>query len=238
MDDAWRGPAVALTSKMGPIFLVSERSMPYTIMIDQEGKRFVDESTSYVDFGHTMLEHGKERTFPTWWILDVRHRRRYLNKAFLAGSKTYFDEGIAVKADTLEELAEKMAVPRDAFQATVRRFNSFAERGVDEDFHRGHDAHDDYYGDPGVKPNPNLGTIAKGPFVAVQVVLSDLGTKGGLLTDEYGRVLNTEGNVIEGLYAAGNCSASVMGRTYPGAGSTLGPALVFGHLAGKHAATR
>lgn len=238
MDDAWWGPAVAPTKEHGPAFLVSERSMPYTIVIDQEGNRYVDESTSYVDFGHAMLEHGKERTQPSWWILDVRHRRRYLNNAFLMGSKPYYDEGIAVKADTLEELAAKMDVPAEAFRATVRRFNEFARTGTDVDFHRGRDAYDNYYGDPTVGPNPNLGTIAKGPFVAVKLVLSDLGTKGGLLTDEHARVLDTDGNVLEGLYAAGNCSASVMGRTYPGAGSTLGPALVFGYLAGKHAATR
>ena len=89
-----------------------------------------------------------------------------------------------------------------------------------------------------MKPNPNLGAIEKGPFHAVQIVPGDLGTKGGLLTDEHARVLDAEGNVIEGLYAAGNTTASVMGRTYPGAGSTIGPATVFGFLGGVHAATR
>lgn len=238
MDDAWWGPAVAPTSTSGPVFLVSERSMPYTIVIDQEGNRYVNESTSYVDFGHAMLEHGQDRTLPSWWVLDVRHRRRYLNNAFLGGRKKFFEEGVAVEAGTLEELSQKMGVPADTFRATIQRFNGFAREGVDRDFGRGHDAYDNYYGDPTVKPNPNLGTIAKGPFVAVKIVLSDLGTKGGLLTDEDARVLDTDGHVIDGLYAAGNCSASVMGRTYPGAGSTLGPALVFGYLAGKHAARR
>ena len=238
MDDAWWGPSVAPSSKMGPVFLVSERSMPHTIVIDQEGNRYVNESTSYVDFGHTMLEHGQARTIPSWMILDVRHRRRYLNNAFLAGAKTYFEEGLAVKADTLAELAKKMGVPQAGLKATIQRFNGFARAGVDEDFGRGHDAYDNYYGDPTHKPNPNLGEIAKGPFVAIKIVLGDLGTKGGLLTDEHSRVIDTHGKVIEGFYAAGNCSASVVGRTYPGAGSTLGPALVFGYLAGKHAATR
>ncbi|WP_062464328.1 FAD-binding protein [Demequina soli] len=238
MDDAWWGPSVAPTSKSGPIFIVSERSMPFSMVVDQEGSRYVDESTSYVDFGHAMIERGLERTNHSWMVLDVRHRRRYLNNAFLMGAKTFYEEGVAVKADTLEELADKMGVDKDTFKATVQRFNAFARDGVDRDFHRGHDAYDNYYGDPGHGPNPNLGEIAHGPFVAIKIVLGDLGTKGGLLTDEHARVLDTAGRVIEGLYAAGNTSASVCGRTYPGAGSTLGPALVFGYLAGKHAASR
>lgn len=238
MDDAWWGPSVAPTSESGPIFLVSERSMPYTIVVDQDGKRYVNESTSYVDFGHAMLENGMERSEPSWMILDRRHRRRYMNNAFLMGSKKFYDEGLAVKADTLEELAEAMAVPKENLKATIQRFNGFARDGVDQDYDRGHDAYDNYYGDPTHGPNPNLGEIAYGPFVAIKIVLGDLGTKGGLLTDEHSRVLDTKGAVIDGLYAAGNCSASVVGRTYPGAGSTLGPALVFGYIAGKHAATR
>ncbi|WP_062303944.1 FAD-binding protein [Demequina subtropica] len=238
MDDAWWGPSVAPTSKGGPTFIVSERSMPYSIVVDQEGSRYVNESTSYVDFGHAMIERGLERTNHSWMVLDVRHRRRYLNNAFLMGSKTFFEEGVAVKADTLEELAEKMGVDKATFKATIQRFNAFARDGVDHDFGRGHDAYDTYYGDPTHGPNPNLGEIAHGPFVALKIVLGDLGTKGGLLTDEHARVLSTEGTVIDGLYAAGNTSAAVCGRTYPGAGSTLGPALVFGYLAGTHAANR
>ncbi|WP_062378596.1 FAD-binding protein [Demequina pelophila] len=238
MDDAWWGPSVVPAGEHGATFIVSERSMPFTIVVDQEGQRYVNESTSYVDFGHAMIERGLERTNHSWMILDVRHRRRYLNNAFLMGKKALFEEGSAVQADTLEELAEKMGVPKDNFKATIQRFNSFARDGVDQDFGRGKDAYDNYYGDPTHGPNPNLGEIAHGPFVAVKIILGDLGTKGGLLTDENARVLSTSGTVIEGLYAAGNCSASVVGRTYPGAGSTLGPALVFGYLAGKHAGVR
>lgn len=121
---------------------------------------------------------------------------------------------------------------------TVERFNGFARSGVDADFGRGNSAYDRYYGDPLVRPNPNLGPLEKGPFTAVQVVRGDLGTKGGVVTDANGRALRPDGSVIDGLYAAGNNSASVMGRTYPGPGSTLGPAAVFGHHAALHAATR
>ena len=88
--------------------------------------------------------------------------------------------------------------------ATVERFNGFARSGTDEDFHRGESAYDQYYCDPTVKPNPNLGEIDQGPFYAVKMVPGDLGTKGGLVTDEHARVLRADGSVIEGLYAAGN----------------------------------
>lgn len=238
MDDAWWGPSVAPLEGHGATFVVSERSMPFTIVVDQDGERYVNESTSYVDFGHAMLERGLDKTNHSWMVLDVRHRRRYLNNAFLMGKKPFFEQGVAVEAATLEELAEKMGVDKATFKATIQRFNAFARDGVDRDFGRGKDAYDNYYGDPSHGPNPNLGEIAHGPFVAIKLVLGDLGTKGGLLTDEHARVLDTAGAVIEGLYAAGNCSASVVGRTYPGAGSTLGPALVFGHLAGRHAGAR
>lgn len=237
MDDAWWGPSVAPVEGGTPMFIVAERSMPFSIVVDQQGERYVNESTSYVDFGHAMLERGLERTNHSWMILDARHRRRYVNNAFLMGSKKFYEQGIAVKADTLEELSESIGVDKETFKATIQRFNRFARHGHDEDFGRGHDAYDNYYGDPTHGPNPNLGEIARGPFVAIKIVLGDLGTKGGLLTDERARVLDTDGRVIRGLYAAGNTSASVVGRTYPGAGSTLGPALVFGYIAGKDAAS-
>lgn len=238
MDDAWWGPSVAPTPETDPLFIVAERSMPFTICVDQTGKRFVNESTSYVDFGHAMQANGLDITNPAWMVMDKRHGQRYLNNATLMGGKKLAEHGVVVTADTLEELAEKTGMDKKVFKETIQRFNGFARAGVDEDFHRGETAYDNYYGDPTHKPNPNLGEIAKGPFTAFKIVLGDLGTKGGLLTDEFARVIDTEGNVIEGFYAAGNSSASVMGRTYPGAGSTLGPALVFGYIAGNDAAAR
>ena len=129
-----------------------------------------------------------------------------------------------------------MGVDGPTLRATVERFNGLARTGIDEDFGRGRTVYDNYYGDPRVKPNPNLAPIEKGPFTAVKLVPGDLGTKGGLLTDEHARVLDESGEPIPGLYAAGNTTASVMGRTYPGPGSTIGPAAVFGYLAAKHAA--
>ena len=131
---------------------------------------------------------------------------------------------------------QKTGLPADALTATVERFNGFARSGVDEDFHRGESAYDRYYGDPTNKPNPNLGEISHAPFYAAKMVPGDLGTKGGVRTDVHGRALRDDGSVIEGLYAAGNVSAPVMGHTYPGPGGTIGPAMTFGYLAALHIA--
>lgn len=237
MDDAWWGASVMMPDGADPQFLVAERSMPHSIMVDQAGHRFTNESASYIDVGHDILERDKTSpAIPCWLVLDKRHRQRYLFNAFLSGTKKLKQQGLMVEARTVRELAEKMGADPDVFEATVERFNGFAAKGVDEDFDRGRTAYDNYYGDPTRNENPNLGVINKGPFQAVKVVPGDLGTKGGILTDEYGRALDKKGKVIAGLYASGNASASVMGNTYPGAGSTIGPATVFGYLAARHAA--
>ncbi len=124
-------------------------------------------------------------------------------------------------------------MPADALAATIERFNGFAESGNDEDFHRGDSAYDRYYADPRVKPNPSLHRIDQGPFYAVKIVPGDLGTKGGIVTDERARALRADGSVIDGLYAAGNVSSAVMGHTYAGPGATIGPAMTFGYLAAE-----
>ncbi|GAA1748836.1 FAD-dependent oxidoreductase [Nonomuraea bangladeshensis] len=235
MDDAWWG-----ASLLGPDgkarFLVSERSFPFSIIVDANGERFTNESASYIDVGHAMLAHDVPG--PMWMISDVRHARRYLNSALVGQVGKWRQAGLLFEAPTMEALAPKIGLDPARLGATVGRFNGFARSGVDEDFGRGRTVYDNYYGDPRVKPNPNLGALEKGPFRAVRVYPGDLGTKGGLLTDEQARVLREDGTVIPGLYAAGNTTASVMGRTYPGPGSTIGPAVVFGYRAARHAATR
>ena len=151
-------------------------------------------------------------------------------------NKAMKELGIAVKAKTLAELGSKIGVDSTAFRTTIERFNGYARSGVDADFGRGNSAYDRYYADPTQRPNPCLGTIEHGPFLAYKVVLGDLGTKGGIVTDTEARALRSDGTVIEGLYAAGNNSASVMGHTYPGPGSTIAPAAVFGVRAARHMA--
>ncbi|NBE80158.1 FAD-binding protein [Micromonospora rubida] len=236
MDDAWWGASVAATAGHDPSFIVGERSLPYSIIVDARGDRFANESESYVDLGHHMLEHDKDGAY--WMIADVRHARRYLRTFALdpKNNKAMRAAGIMAKGSTLAELAGRIGIQPARLQATVDRFNGFARSGVDGDFGRGNSAYDRYYGDPSVHPNACLGPLEKGPFTAFKVVIGDLGTKGGVLTDPDGRALREDGTVIEGLYAAGNNSASVMGRTYPGPGSTIGPAVVFGMRAARHMA--
>ena len=146
---------------------------------------------------------------------------------------SWYKHGVVVKADTIEELAAELGLPAGSLTETINRFNGFASTGVDEDFRRGESAYDKYYSDPTVTPNCSLHAIDEGPFYAVKIIPGDLGTKGGLVTDERARVVAEDGSVIEGLYAAGNVSAAVMGNTYAGPGATIGPAMVFGYLAAE-----
>jgi len=237
MDDAWWGASVAgAPGGAGPTFLVGERSLPYSLMVDARGARFANESESYVDLGHHMLEHDPDGAY--WLVAERRHALRYLRNYALdpRALRAMADAGSYVKASSLAELGRRIGVDADTFRETIGRFNGFARSGVDGDFGRGNSAYDRYYGDPTVHPNPNLGPIERGPFTAFRVVIGDLGTKGGILTDADGRALREDGSVIAGLYAAGNSSASVMGRTYPGPGSTIGPAAVFGLRAARRMA--
>jgi 3-oxosteroid 1-dehydrogenase len=238
MDDAWWGASIQPVDGAQATFLVGERSLPYSIIVDSEGRRFANEAESYVDLGHHMLEHDAGGDF--WFVVERRFARRYL-RVFAMDPRTtraMKAQGITVQADSLAALADRLGFERDVFRGTVARFNGFARSGRDQDFGRGDSAYDRYYGDPTVRPNACLGPLEKGPFVAYKVVIGDLGTKGGVVTDADGRALREDGNVITGLYAAGNASASVMGRTYPGPGSTIGPASVFGLRAARDMARR
>ena len=234
MDDAWWMPSIKHPSG-AVIPLVSERAIPCAVIVNGQGVRFTNESKPYVTFVHDQLEG---RHIPSWFVMDTKARSRYVFAQVPQGvpfSRKYYEAGIIHRADTLEELAGKIDVPADALLATVDRFNGFAAKGVDEDFHRGEAAYDKYYGDPTLK-NPCLDTIEKGPFYAVKVEVGDLGTKGGLVTDARGRVLREDGTAIAGLYATGNATAAVMGHEYAGPGATIGPSMVFGYLAARHAA--
>lgn len=236
MDEAWWGASVAPTSVSGPSFIVGERSFPHSLMVEAQGERLANESESYVDLGHHMLEHDKDGAY--WLIVDAQCTRRYLRTFAMDPkvTKAMSAEGVLVKGKTLDELATGMGVEPARLRATVDRFNGFCAAGVDGDFGRGNSAYDRYYSDPLIRPNPNLGTVEKGPFLAYRVVIGDLGTKGGVVTDADARALREDGTVIDGLYSAGNNSAAVMGRTYPGPGSTIGPSVVFGTRAARHMA--
>jgi 3-oxosteroid 1-dehydrogenase len=181
-----------------------------------------------------MYQHHREvDCIPSWFIMDAQHRARYSWGTHLPlhTPKEWLDTGYFIKADSLEELARLIGLDPRQLGSTVDRFNYFAARGKDEDFGKGERAYDRWYGDPRVRPNPCLGTVEKAPFYAVKVYPGDVGTAGGLVTDERGRVLTSAHTAIRGLYACGTSSASVMGHTYPGPGATIAPAMVFGRIA-------
>ncbi len=236
LDDAWWGPTIPLPS--GPWFCLAERNLPGSIIVNSAGQRFMNEALPYVEAVHAIYrgEATGVSHVPAWMVIDQRYRNRYLFAGLSPRQPfpgRWYKNGTVKKAATLAGLAAEIDVPAEALAATVSRFNGFAGSGVDEDFHRGESAYDKYYSDPTVKPNPSLHAIDQGPFYAVKIVPGDLGTKGGLVTDERARVLRPDGSVIPGLYAAGNVSAAVMGRTYAGPGATIGPALTFGYLAAE-----
>lgn len=242
MDEAWWGPS-SLPPGGSPHFHLLERSSPGSILVDSAGRRFTNEAASYIDVVHAMYAHDapESASIPAWLVFDRRFRRRYLFGVTMPG-RPFPDEylrcGYVRTAHSLEALAGQTGVEAAGLRATVARFNDFARTGKDLDFGRGESAYDRYYGDPTAGPNPCLGPIDKPPFYAVAMIPGDLGTKGGLVTDEHARVLREDGSPIDGLYAIGNASASVMGDTYPGPGATLGPSMTFGYVAAMHAKRR
>ncbi|UFS96750.1 3-oxosteroid 1-dehydrogenase [Nocardia huaxiensis] len=245
MGDAWWAPSIPLPKPKGTWFALAERSLPRSIIINARGVRFMNESLPYVEATHRMFGgaygqgDGPAENLPAWLIFDQTYRNRYVFAGIPGRQplpRSWFESGALVKADTIEELAGKIGVPADALAATVTRFNAHARAGADPDFGRGVSKYDHYYGDLTNKPNPSLGELTNGPFYAARMVPGDLGTKGGIDTDEYARALRADNSVIEGLYAAGNTSSPVMGYTYAGPGATIGPAMVFGYLAALDAA--
>jgi 3-oxosteroid 1-dehydrogenase len=240
MDDAWWTP-VSLPPDSPPMIHVGERSFPCQLIVDTSGVRFTNESAPYHQFGQNQYARhaAAGNAIPCYMIFDQRFRNRYLfgqTLPFLTPAR-FLESGYFQRASTLAELAKRIGVDPEALQHTVAQFNAYARAGQDPDFERGKSLYDRYYGDPSVRPNPCLGPLERPPFYAVALYPGDLGTKGGLLTDASARVVKPNGDIIQKLYACGNTSASVMGHTYPGAGSTLGPAMTFGFRAALDAAS-
>ena len=213
-------------------------SLPHLIVVDQTGQRVFNESASYVEIGESIFkcqaENGK--AVPCWVIFDARNRAWYPWGASPPGvtPKEWIETGYMRKADTLDDLAMQCGVDADGLKEAVERFNGFCKTGADEDFKRGGRAFDRAHGDPTVKPNPNLGPIERAPFYACALYPGDVGTSGGLVTDEYARVLKDDGTPIPGLYATGNLAASPFGYCYPGAGASIASSFTFGWLAALH----
>jgi 3-oxosteroid 1-dehydrogenase len=216
-----------------PFMHNADIATPNFIWVDKTGTRFVNEASSYMELGERMYEVGAT---PGFAIFDETHMRRYPYGPLLPGMKPvkkWLEDGFLIKADTIEDLASKAGINPAGLRAQIQRYNSFAQSGIDEEFHKGERAYDRFRGDPTIHPNPCMGPIAQAPFYAVRIFPGDVGTFGGVVTDEVARVLRQDGSIIDGLYATGNCTSSVMGRTYPGAGASISPSFTFGYIAAK-----
>lgn len=237
MSEAWWAPTIHVPGDEidgAPLYrlLLSERSRPGSIMVDSHGRRFVNESQNYNDVGRSLqsFDAGSYRfdRAKSWLVFDKTYRDSYPVGPVLP---TDPDPEFFLKGNSLTELALAMGVSPTNLTTTIEKFNTDAQEGKDFEFYRGESSYDRALGDPH-STHPNLRPLLLGPFYAVQVHAGTLGTKGGPRTDPDGRVRAATGGVINGLFAAGNASASSLGFAYPGAGGTIGPAITFGVLAG------
>ena len=213
------------------------------IAVDSQGQRYLNESTSYHLFGLAMQAHDRNvQSVPTWLVCDAGALKRYGLGMIRPGGKgltPFLTDGYLKRGTTLEDLAKQLSIPEINLRTTVERFNQFADKGVDEDFKRGTTDYQRANGDATwTGPNPCLGALRQGPFYAIALYPGDIGAATGLLTDTDARVLNANGQAIDGLYACGNDMHSIMGGVYPAPGITIGPGVTFGYLAAKHAVKR
>jgi len=223
MDAAWWGPSVRLPRDDRSRILFAERALPGIYIVNENGKRYLNEAASYDEVGRQLQAHPKT----SWVIFDRRAREKYgigplYPTAVHPDSKWNSSiKAIVKKSDTIEGLASLMGVDQAGLVDTVKKVAQYAETGIDQDFNSGSTSYDRYYGDPSVTPNPCLAPLSKAPFYAFPVFPGDIGTKGGVDVDVNAQALNKKGKPIIGLYATGNTASSVMGYTYPGAGSTI-----------------
>ncbi len=245
MREAWWMPVIEVPAdlnEMGQQLFTFERTVPGGLMVNRKGRRFTNEASNYNAFGAAFHEQDVSAfdyaNLPCWFVFNEAF---YAKWPFLIGGLTdSYEQGArppqwVTGGSTLRALAERVGIDPDGLEAAVDRFNAYAREGHDPDFHRGEAANDLWWGDPAHRGDPRatLGPLEGGPYYAIEVKSGALGTKGGPQTDTKSRVLDVDGAVISGLYCAGNAMASPMGMTYGGAGGTLGPAMVFGYLAGK-----
>lgn len=229
------------TEPMWP-HIILDRAKPGLIAVNSAGRRFVNEANSYHDFVMGMLRSQEEvDSVPSYLICDRSFLRDYILGMVFTGTrrlKRYLDAGYLFEAGTLLELAAKIDVDGDALEHTVAEHNRYAETGVDEAFGRGSTTVNRFNGDPTNSPNPCLRAIGPGPYYAMSVWPADLASSVGLRGDKDGRVLDDTDRAIPGLYACGNDLSSIFRGTYPGPGTTLGPAIVFAWRLAQHAAHR
>jgi 3-oxosteroid 1-dehydrogenase len=237
MGHAWWIPVVHVPGWPRAMGIFAERSLPGLVIVNRLGRRFANEALPYLESGQAMYEAD---SVPSWVVFDANFRKKYpfgpLGPGWAMPDKFIPRKvrKLLTVADSIEALAEKLGMDAAGLADTIARNNEFARTGKDTDFQRGDSFYDQYYGDARHGPNPCIATIDAAPFYALPLHPGDIGTKGGLLTDEDARVLSESGEPLPGLYAVGNTSASVMGDKYVGAGATLGPAMTFGYVAARH----
>jgi 3-oxosteroid 1-dehydrogenase len=218
----------------------SDAPKPHAIVVDQTGVRYMRESGATVDFCKGMFErHKTAPAIPSWLVIDSQYLRKYMLCGTMPGSKkprAWFDSKFLRRGDTLDQLAAECGMDPAKLRASVERFNAFARKGRDDDFHRGESAYDHWLGDALHQPSPSLGTLEEGPYFALQVYPGDVSTFGGLVTDAQARVLRPDGSAIAGLYATGTSTASVMGPVEAGGGGSIGPTFTWAYVAARHAA--
>jgi len=217
-----------------------DRYKPGIIGVLKNGRRFCNESESYHDVGAAMIEACRGQAETAMWLVCDHATIGKYGLGYVKPSPmpraSFIARGYLMKGETLADLASACGIDPAGLEETVRTYNVGAERGEDRQFGRGTTAFNRYLADPEVKPNPCVAPIGKGPYYAVKVFMGDLGTFDGLRTTPLGEVLSATGEIIPGLFAAGNDRASIMGGNYPGAGITLGPILTFGWVTGRHLA--
>lgn len=244
MREAWWVPTIEipgdeLFGRPRSQIVLRERTLPRSIIVNRRGVRFTNEAANYNAFGGALHQFEPVAfdyaNLPCWLVFDHAHFERY----GFAGHWGERPPAWVERADDLDALGDRLALPPGSLPATVARWNELVAGGRDADHGRGDSAYDGWNGDASRRGTPwaTLGPIDTGPFYAVELHSGCLGTKGGPDTDVHARVVDHDGEPIDGLYAAGNAMACPTGMVYGGAGGTLGPAIVFGRIAGRHAAT-
>ena len=243
MNGAWWCTTVSVPDEPAPRLSIMEKSYPGSCVVNSEGKRIANESQNYMAYQLAFFQKDTDANpcVPAYQIFDARFRRDYIVGPLMSAAlkpdwtipKQWFDSKLVGKADSVEALAKQVGISATGLKQTISDMNRYAETGIDVEFQRGDAAYDRYYGDPRFEPNPCLGKINEAPFYAMRIEPGDFGTQGGLVTNTDAQVLNESGVAIQGLYAVGNCSAAVL-PTYPGPGSTLGPAMTFAYQSAKH----
>ena len=244
MTSAWWSPVLSIPNdkwqeggQMSSPVLI-ERTLPHSIMVNKAGKRFCNEATNYSALAGAFHFFDPNQygypNLPAWIIFDSNFKDKYPFSTIMPGVDA---PNWMNSADTLNQLAEKLDININNFTETIHNFNNYVDEGIDREFSRGESEYDSFYGDRSQEGVFSiLGKLNKGPYYAVEINIGALGTNGGASTDSSGRVLSASGEIIQGLYTVGNAMAGSTGSVYAGAGGTLGPALTYGFLAGKHAA--